>query len=108
MSCRTPHELATVIQREAARPDRSAAVRASAGSGKTRVLIDRFVRSVRIQDPERFEALRGSSAIFLGNHRRALEVWDKARQNPTSEYFGDLGRRYRHVEYQCLSPWNAW
>ena len=35
---------ATEIQREASRPDRSAAVRASAGSGKTRVLVDRFVR----------------------------------------------------------------
>ena len=35
---------ASRIQQEAAGPDRSAAVRASAGSGKTRVLVDRFVR----------------------------------------------------------------
>ena len=33
-------------------------------------------------------------AIFLGNHRRALEVWDKARRNPTSEFFGDLAAEY--------------
>jgi len=35
---------ATEIQCKAADPDRSAAVRASAGSGKTRTLVDRFVR----------------------------------------------------------------
>ena len=35
---------ATVIQRQAARPDVSVALRASAGSGKTKVLVDRFIR----------------------------------------------------------------
>jgi len=44
MSGRDPVAEANAIQREAACPDRSAAVRASAGSGKTRTLIDRFVR----------------------------------------------------------------
>ncbi len=33
-------------------------------------------------------------AIVLGNMRRAQEVWNKARQNPTSEYFGDLAEQY--------------
>jgi len=35
---------ATEIQRQAARPDVSVALRASAGSGKTKVLVDRFIR----------------------------------------------------------------
>lgn len=33
-------------------------------------------------------------AIVLGNMRRAQEVWNKARQNPTPEYFGDLAEQY--------------
>ncbi len=33
-------------------------------------------------------------AIVLGNMRRAQEVWEKARQNPTVEYFGDLAEQY--------------
>ncbi|MEO1496629.1 MAG: peptidylprolyl isomerase, partial [Planctomycetota bacterium] len=33
-------------------------------------------------------------AIVLDNLRRAQEVWDKARQNPTSEFFGDLAAEY--------------
>ncbi|MCB1182356.1 UvrD-helicase domain-containing protein [bacterium] len=39
-----PIAAATAIQRRAARPDRSVALRASAGSGKTKVLVDRFLR----------------------------------------------------------------
>jgi parvulin-like peptidyl-prolyl isomerase len=33
-------------------------------------------------------------AIVLDNQRRAQEVWDKARKNPTSEFFGDLAAEY--------------
>jgi len=33
-------------------------------------------------------------AIVLGTMRRAQEVWDKARQNPSLEYFGDLAAEY--------------
>ena len=33
-------------------------------------------------------------AIVLGNQRRAQEVWNKARQNPSPEYFGDLAAEY--------------
>jgi len=33
-------------------------------------------------------------AIVLGNQRRAQEVWNKARQNPSLEYFGDLAAEY--------------
>jgi len=33
-------------------------------------------------------------AIVLGNMRRAQEVWNKARKNPTSEFFGDLAEQY--------------
>jgi parvulin-like peptidyl-prolyl isomerase len=33
-------------------------------------------------------------AIVLGNMRRAQEVWAKARQNPSPEYFGDLAEEY--------------
>ena len=41
---RNPVRNATEIQRQAARPDVSVALRASAGSGKTKVLVDRFIR----------------------------------------------------------------
>jgi parvulin-like peptidyl-prolyl isomerase len=33
-------------------------------------------------------------AIVLGDMRRAQEVWNKARLNPTPEYFGDLAEHY--------------
>ncbi len=33
-------------------------------------------------------------AIVLGNMRRAQEVWAKARQNPSMDYFGDLAEQY--------------
>ncbi|RIK74482.1 MAG: peptidylprolyl isomerase [Planctomycetota bacterium] len=33
-------------------------------------------------------------AVVLGNMRRAQEVWDKARRNPSAEYFGDLAAEY--------------
>jgi parvulin-like peptidyl-prolyl isomerase len=33
-------------------------------------------------------------AIVLNNHRRAQEVWEKARQNPTVKNFGDLAEQY--------------
>jgi parvulin-like peptidyl-prolyl isomerase len=33
-------------------------------------------------------------AIVLGNMRRAQEVWDKARKNPTQDFFGDLAEQY--------------
>jgi parvulin-like peptidyl-prolyl isomerase len=33
-------------------------------------------------------------AIVLANMRRAQEVWAKARQNPSAEYFGDLAAEY--------------
>ncbi|MDX2472593.1 MAG: UvrD-helicase domain-containing protein, partial [Candidatus Krumholzibacteria bacterium] len=39
-----PVQAATIIQRRSARPDQSVALRASAGSGKTKVLVDRFLR----------------------------------------------------------------
>lgn len=40
----TPEEIATARQREAANPAHSVALRAAAGSGKTRVLVSRFLR----------------------------------------------------------------
>ena len=33
-------------------------------------------------------------AIVLANMRRAQEVWEKARQNPSLSYFGDLAEEY--------------
>lgn len=45
-----------------------------------------------------FEANYGEKvrcrAIVMGSLRRAQEVWDKARQNPTPEFFGDLAEEY--------------
>ena len=33
-------------------------------------------------------------AIVMSNQRRAQEVWDKARKNPTVEFFGKLAEEY--------------
>jgi parvulin-like peptidyl-prolyl isomerase len=33
-------------------------------------------------------------AIVLNNSRKAQEVWEKARQNPTEEFFGELAEQY--------------
>ncbi|MBI3466911.1 MAG: peptidyl-prolyl cis-trans isomerase [Planctomycetes bacterium] len=33
-------------------------------------------------------------AIVLNNSRKAQEVWEKARQNPTEDFFGDLAEQY--------------
>jgi len=33
-------------------------------------------------------------AIVLADFRRAQDVWEKARRNPTVEYFGDLAAQY--------------
>ena len=45
-----------------------------------------------------YEANYGSRvrcrAIVMSNLRRAQEVWDKARKNPTPEFFGDLAEQY--------------
>ncbi|TWU00551.1 Foldase protein PrsA 2 precursor [Botrimarina colliarenosi] len=54
---------------------------------------------VTTEDLEKgFEANYGEKvrcrAIVLGNLRRAQEVWDKSRSNPTMEFFGDLAEEY--------------
>lgn len=33
-------------------------------------------------------------AIVLSNHRKAIEVWEMAKNRPTAEYFGDLAEQY--------------
>lgn len=33
-------------------------------------------------------------AIICNNQRRAQEIWEMARKNPTAEYFGDLAEQY--------------
>jgi parvulin-like peptidyl-prolyl isomerase len=57
--------------------------------------------SIEITDEDMqksFEANHGERvrcrAIVLGNMRRAQEVWAKARQNTSPEYFGDLAEEY--------------
>jgi parvulin-like peptidyl-prolyl isomerase len=41
-------------------------------------------------------------AIVLGNMRRAQEVWAKARENPSMDFFGDLAEQYS-IEPQSKS-----
>ena len=43
-------------------------------------------------------------AIVLGNMRRAQEVWAKARQNPSLDYFGDLAEEYSIEPHQQGAP----
>ena len=42
-------------------------------------------------------------AIVLGNMRRAQEVWAKARQNPSMDYFGDLAEEYSDRAHQQVA-----
>ena len=54
---------------------------------------------VREQDLQKgFDANYGQRvrcrAIVLHNMRKAMEVWGKARQNPSMEYFGELATEY--------------
>jgi parvulin-like peptidyl-prolyl isomerase len=63
-----------------------------------RKLVDGTVE-VTEEDLQRgFEANYGPRvrclAIVLDNHRRAQEVWEKARANPSPDFFGDLSAEY--------------
>ena len=54
---------------------------------------------IREQDLQKgFDANYGQRvrcrAIVLHNMRKAMEVWGKARQNPSMEYFGELATEY--------------
>jgi parvulin-like peptidyl-prolyl isomerase len=65
--------------------------------------------SVQVTDEDlqkSFQANHGERvrcrAIVLGTMRSAQEVWEKARQNPSMEYFGDLAAEYS-IEAQSKS-----
>src|SRR5262249_5899177 len=60
-----------------------------------------IVGEVKVEDKEieqGYEANYGSKAevraIVLDNQRRATDVWQKARANPTVEFFGKLAEQY--------------
>ena len=63
-----------------------------------RKLVDATVQVTEEDLKRGFEANYGPRsrclAIVLGNHRRAQEVWEKARANPSIEFFGDLAAEY--------------
>lgn len=59
-------------------------------SGRVRVTEEDLEKGFDANYGERVRCL----AIVLDNLRRAQEVWDKARQNPSSEFFGELAAEY--------------
>jgi ATP-dependent helicase/nuclease subunit A len=87
-------DLATARQREAAQPGRSVSLRASAGSGKTRVLVDRFLR-LCIEDPK-FPADPASILAVTFTRKAAVEIKERllsvARKLALAEE-ADLRRR---------------
>jgi parvulin-like peptidyl-prolyl isomerase len=67
----------------------SAALKKLTG-GKVEVTEDDLQKGYEANYAERVRC----RAIVLGNMRRAQEVWAKARQNPSVDYFGDLAEEY--------------
>jgi len=70
-----PVRMATEIQCQAARPDVSVALRASAGSGKTKVLVDRFIRLCVEEGPARTHP-RSILAITF-TRKAAVEIQER-------------------------------
>ena len=70
-----PAELATRSQRAAARPGVSVSLRASAGSGKTRVLVDRFLR-LCVENPA-FPADPASILAVTFTRKAAVEIKER-------------------------------
>ena len=66
---------ATSIQRQAARPDVSVALSASAGSGKTKVLVDRFIR-LCVEDTPSFCHPRSILAVTF-TRKAAVEIQER-------------------------------
>jgi ATP-dependent helicase/nuclease subunit A len=70
-----PVSRATAIQRQAARPDVSVALRASAGSGKTKVLVDRFIRLCVEETPARVHPRSILAVTFT--RKAAVEIQER-------------------------------
>ena len=73
-----PIQAATEIQRRAADPGRSVAVRASAGSGKTKVLVDRFLRLCIEDGPSRVHPRAILAVTFT--RKAAVEIQERLRR----------------------------
>ena len=70
-----PVRMATKIQRQAARPEVSVALRASAGSGKTKVLVDRFIRLCVEDGPARTHPRSILAVTFT--RKAAVEIQER-------------------------------
>ena len=70
-----PRRAATLIQTAAADPTRSVVLRAAAGSGKTRVLVDRFIR-LCVQDAPSVAHPRSVLAITF-TRKAAIEIQER-------------------------------
>jgi len=73
-----PIAAAAEIQRRAADPGRSVAVRASAGSGKTKVLVDRFLRLCIEDGPSRTHPRAILAVTFT--RKAAVEIQERLRR----------------------------
>ena len=100
---------ATAIQNLAARPTASVALRASAGSGKTKVLVDRFVRLCVQDGPGRAEP-RSILAITF-TRKAAVEIQERLLSRaramalaPDQELRADLARLLGREPGQEVTP----
>ncbi|PQO26844.1 peptidylprolyl isomerase [Blastopirellula marina] len=59
-------------------------------AGKVKVTEEDLQKGFEANYGERVQIL----AIVLDNQRRANEVWDLARKNPSEQFFGELARQY--------------
>jgi len=84
---------ATLIQRAAADPARSVSLRASAGSGKTKVLVDRIVRLLLVKAP-----LKSVVALTF-TRKAAVEIKERLRDR-----LGELARLDRTGLAEALEP----
>lgn len=100
-----PVRKATIIQREASRPDVSVALRASAGSGKTQVLVDRFLR-LCIEDTPAQAHPRSILAITF-TRKAAVEIQERLLKRAEKMVLAgpeDLGAQLRDLFSDRADP----
>ncbi len=96
---------ATAIQRQAARPDVSVALRASAGSGKTKVLVDRFIRLCVEDTPARSHPRSILAVTFT--RKAAVEIQERLLARAAAMVLaegGELRRQLRDLFSDRANP----
>ena len=90
-----PIQVAAEIQHRAARPDLTVALRASAGSGKTKVLVDRFLRLCIEDGPGRAHP-RAILAITF-TRKAAVEIQERLLERARVLALAERADRVKHL-----------